>query len=579
MIGVTCSYFEKYGEIEAIDFQAKDNRLHGFVQFKSAVNAKKILLKSRHRIKNCEISVAAADRLVQPDYMEYSSNPLFFAPAQDSPSNILNKLIDDCFIEIFKRLDLPDLVNVAEVCTHFNGLAKKTFLSTKYKQMDFKDTEFDKQPNKMRKVLRHFGENMHSLRISAQRPRTISNYLLAAIVEHCTELKELDLSSFSIHQDSPNGGPTFFSRLEKLRMSFCQVNIKLEQAMAHCDGIKYLRFDKCRLEANDECIVRVFGNLKDAHFCNTNFSAEHMTRFIDMNPTVTALTIEKCGGGGGWPSLGLISQKMPNLQYLDISTPHDQSSFQNDVVAIAQLTQLKHLKLNFNGMNAAPLLSALVANNVPILRLCIIKGRMYDDAVTCIVEMKQLEKLQLNRTHVRNRHLIQIAKALTELQELRLGMAEYFDVATLKKIIENGKKLKEMSLEECDELTIDIGDFNEMLHTVQRRPEKNFRMEIDYSVTVNIRKNILKTHRDVIKIDTPDMESDDSSDSDMESDDSSDSDSESTDSSSSFFGSDGNSSSDIESDDYRNSDMEIHDSTSADMGSDENSSTNSEMDV
>lgn len=90
------------------------------MQFKSAAVVETILIKKRHRIGRCVINVKAAYPHQQPDYESITSNPLMYPPEQDDDKHILNVMNSHCFHEIFKRLDLPDLVNVAEVCTRLN---------------------------------------------------------------------------------------------------------------------------------------------------------------------------------------------------------------------------------------------------------------------------------------------------------------------------------------------------------------------------------------------------------------------------------------------------------------------------
>lgn len=256
---------------------------YGFVQFKNAVDVETVLEKSRHRIGRCVIIAKAAYPREQPEYKSISTNPLMVPPEQESASNILNALNDQCFYEIFKRLDLPDLVNVAEVCRHFNEQAKKTFSSSTYKNMVFTDSEFRDQPNKMKKVMRHFGADIQSLWIESK--SRADNFLLGAILEYCTEnLKELRLELFHIEAESPNLGP-LFSKLEKLEMFNCRAHIKLDQSMADCNKLQILRLDSCDLEYDDECIGRTFMNLQEAHFSHTNLSAEIFQHFIVSNPT------------------------------------------------------------------------------------------------------------------------------------------------------------------------------------------------------------------------------------------------------------------------------------------------------
>lgn len=484
---------------------------YGFVQFKNAADVEKVLMKSRHRIAHgngsCVIDVKAANLKNQPDYESIMSNPLMVPPKQDAPSNILNSLNDQCFYEIFRRLDLPDLVNIAEVCQHFNGQAKKTFSSSAYKQMNLTDTVYRDQPNKMKKVLRHFGADIQSLHIESV-PRA-DTYLLNAIHEYCTEnLKELRLELFHIEEDAPALRP-LFSKLEKLELSNCKARIKLDQSMADCTGLQVLRFDSCDLEYDDECIGRTFMNLQEAYFSHTNLSAEIFQHFIVSNPSIVKLSMNQAFDEAR--ALHLIGQNMPNLTELEFIESNYKSNFQEDVLSIGQLHSLNVLQLHFNWYQAAPLLNALVTNNVPIKHLKMESVWIDDNAAENISKLNQIKILEIiGARDLTKGHLIEIAKDLHELQELRLISATDLTTVDLKKIVSNAGKLKLMKLRSCGDFTIEIDDYHEMLYSVQNRRENvNLLIEVESDGnTVNVPEEILNEHRQKFFIDEQEMERD-----------------------------------------------------------------------
>lgn len=481
---------------------------YGFVQFKRAADVHAVLIKARHRIGRCVITVKAANPWNQPDYKEILANPLLVPPAQDAASNILNALNDQCFYEIFKRLNLPDLVNVAEVCVHFNEQAKKTFVTSKYKRLVFTGSEFDDKPNMMRKVMRHFGANIQSLCIESK-PRA-DDYLLQALLDFCTtdELKELRLELFHIQEESPNLGP-LFARLEKLEMVHCTMRIKLNQSMADCLLMRSLRFESCNMDDDDECIGRAFVDLDEAHFSHTNFNAEIVGHFIVSNPTITKLSIVQTVDE--MRALQVIGQHLPNLRELEIVESNYKSNFEEDVLAIAPLTSLNVLKLHFNWVKAAPLLSALVTNKVALEHLAMDNVWLDNSAAESICQMTQMKVLHVNNGRdLTKEHLLDMVKALPELHELRLLNAVAIDVTALKNIVNNAGKLKSMKLRSCGDFTIDIDDYNQMLYTVQSRPNKmNLLIEIESDGNmVKVANEILLEHRQEFYIDEQEMERD-----------------------------------------------------------------------
>lgn len=332
---------------------------------------------------------------------------------QDDNKHILKALNGDCFHEIFKRLDLPDLVNVAEVCNRFNHEAKETFSLSKYKHMVFADTEFANQPNKMRKIMRHFGEYIRSLCIESK--SRADDFLLRAILEYCTgKLTALRLAFFHIQEESPELGPLFAS-LEKLELMNCKININLNESLGDCVELRVLRLEGCDLKHDDEGIGCAFVNLREAHFAETFLNAETLQQFIVLNPNVAKLTIRQ--GFDEARALYSIGQNMANLQELEIlQLIQNLANFQEYVLSIGQLTQLRVLKLNFNGLKAAPLLNALCTNNVPIEHLEMADVWIDDNAVESIMKMNRIKVLEVIEAHdLKKEHLIGFAKGLREL--------------------------------------------------------------------------------------------------------------------------------------------------------------------
>lgn len=86
-------------------------------------------------------------------------------PAQSSPSNILNALNDDSLRQIFDNdlLDMDDLCSLAEVCKHFNSIAKDAF-PQKYRR---KVNEISEQNSLWRydRFLRHFGSLIRTFKL------------------------------------------------------------------------------------------------------------------------------------------------------------------------------------------------------------------------------------------------------------------------------------------------------------------------------------------------------------------------------------------------------------------------------
>lgn len=104
------------------------------VEFTTHQEAAAVLLKQRIKIENHEIIVKPCKRAYFPakisQKVQVDDILLLQPPDQESPTNILNILNDDCLYEIFKRIHPSKYLIIADVCVKFNQviteiLAKK----------------------------------------------------------------------------------------------------------------------------------------------------------------------------------------------------------------------------------------------------------------------------------------------------------------------------------------------------------------------------------------------------------------------------------------------------------------------
>lgn len=162
--------------------------------------------------------------------------------------------------------------------------------------------------------------------------------------------------------------------------------------------------------------------------------------------------------------------------------------------------------MNFNLISITPLLKALVENKVAIEELQLIAGYLDNEAIKCIVQMKQIKKLKLNRNKgaLSDDDLIQLAKELPNLTVLHLKEPPIDVTSTvLKQMLTHAHKLSLLYLESIYTVSIDVDDYKAMLKTVKSRPEKIkliVKIESDGD-KVEVDDYVLAENRDIFYID------------------------------------------------------------------------------
>lgn len=433
----------KFGPIESI--QIHDS--YAFVQFECQNAANAALVTPRPMIKKRTITVKAADPSLQPDH------PFNKPPEQDSTAHILIALNNDCLREVFKRLELNDLTNVAETCVRFHQQANEAFRS-KYKHfvLHMKGREQDYR------LLNNFCSVIQSLDVSRLRFTT-----LQMINRECTQLNALTLRFVKCNWTDVR---LLFPRLEILKLRFCEFN---EFSVDSISKLKHLEVIHCRVGSMDE------RNSKQYHY-------DTFTRWFTMCPMLENLSIVNSYVTSTFDSriIRWIGENLPGFQSVEFDEVIDElDNFQNDVRSIANLKSLKVLKLFFNYLSIAPLAQALAANNVPIEQFTIKRGKIDSDGIESVAQLKQLEVLWLYQCeNWSGDHLISLAKELPKLHELRLIDWRY-----------RGR--------------IDMNHYQAILEAVQNRPDKKklvIVIPIKEATRVNVPANILYANHKMFHI-------------------------------------------------------------------------------
>lgn len=148
------------------------------------------------------------DYIVQP-----MADTLLQAPGQESPDNILNILPVESLATIFKAstLNVMDLLEISNVCSQFNAVARAVF-ETKYKSLTFHKVDRLCEPLwRIVKLFRTFGPLITKIHWLP------TNIACSIVAEYCPKITDFQCSLSS--HPAINDMRTLFTRLDKLCMS------------------------------------------------------------------------------------------------------------------------------------------------------------------------------------------------------------------------------------------------------------------------------------------------------------------------------------------------------------------------
>lgn len=225
----------KYGKIEQIDvlpekFPTQDdaNEYYAYVTFKEAASAFEAISNQRN------LDIFPADTWKQPDYI---SPPAFLV---ENNKISLNRLNDDCLIEIFRYMDLETILNLTMACERFNNIICQQIQSIHPKiclNIDIPKISFTL--NVIKKLLKH----VHY--VSFNIDPYIKTLNLIRITDISTKnlnknLKELELNRFLITKRMHKQMRSILMQLESLKLIYCSSNHDEIDLMSICPKLKTL---------------------------------------------------------------------------------------------------------------------------------------------------------------------------------------------------------------------------------------------------------------------------------------------------------------------------------------------------
>lgn len=419
-------------------------------------------------------------------------------------------LNDDCLLEIFKLLDLSDLCAVADVCSRFRQIAKKSFRCTREKSLNLR-CDIDSIDNsakscllKVARVLRNLGEFINELnddRMSLCHNRNWNRMsrelyrsrIIKLVIRYCSgTITGLMLNDIEIANELVPAMQPLFRRLRKLTLGLCRIgqeflnklplwlpNLRefdFELFVAHSDLV-------ARTQLDFSCLHHRFENLMKLTLRNVHdVTNENIEAMLQSNPQLKAIRLYECEKVDR-EILRAVAFNAPNVEFLlcDLDLDLDIA----DAGHFSRMANLKSLTLMFewrcrqNVQHMAAAIHAMATANIQLehLRLLFFDCRQFaDPLINSILELKNLKSLYLREVPegLNISHIHSLCKRLSGLQELRLCMRSTPSIESITEMLRYANQLEFLcilsntNLQEKYIVTMDT--YSEWLKIVNRRP-------------------------------------------------------------------------------------------------------------
>lgn len=270
-------FFMQYGEVESTNIRSeKDVVLDGLIQFADSKIADNLIerglisifdieyeVKSMNEPKDDvqETNVSIVECLENLKLNEVKSEP----SVQDTQSNILTVLNDDCLRLVFRKFnDLCDFHSIANVCKHFNRIAKEVFHhKIKHTFVDFIDimpTRDEVTFDQIEIFLKKFGRSVFHAFVFQPLD---ANVILKLVGKNCKNICYLLIKDLNITEETLHDVRPMFLQLKCLQIFITPESDYglLNCCLIHCTQLESLKIGgshhtQCTLPA----INRKIGN-------------------------------------------------------------------------------------------------------------------------------------------------------------------------------------------------------------------------------------------------------------------------------------------------------------------------------
>lgn len=508
--------FGKYGEIIQLEFRFSTFHRHlvkyAFIKYKndaSAGAAVKAEYGQYLGLSPCAIrvitirkmNVIEIDRLVQEELLN-----CFKPSCSDSPSHILNVLNDDCFLEIFRYFNIRDLCAIAQVCARFQYIAIKAMsnrvlsVNIEYKQtarVKISDPKFTVNdvmfpdgswPTTVGSLFRNFGNCIKSITFNeldatdAYNVVPISsdlaklfNCLSNFMAKYCTNLDELKLRMDLMDHAVRRFRHTFIG-LKCLKIDPGKRSIEMAKAINGCRELSTLHLGWIPFRSTDE-ILHVFKANKQLKELKIRPRSESQTKMLHM-----------------------IGKYLPGIEKLEIdqlSNRRHNVNLNNDLLHLAQLKQLKVLKLDCRSFNEGvieSLFDELASKKVPIVELEL--SNLALDHVADGFQMIEIESLCLKSSIFYDRRpFLQLMNRMPSIKTILMNDSSSISMFDVQSLADSLVNLTTLRCKLRSSVEINEPDFLGIVNSVKvRKNQTKLLLIIEKS-----RENILLVTNDIIE--------------------------------------------------------------------------------
>lgn len=464
------------------------------------------VLRNRPTLSEDQGPAAKSQKLVQHKKKERASSA-----ATLMSETTIHDLIDDCLLEVFRHLDLVDLVVVADVCSRFRQLAQSHFARSSLKNsIEFCSYKCDKYNLK---ILRIFGGLITKIELDQKYERCefwkqfrneFIQFIEPSRLECC---RSITLNEFEMK----TRGDKFY---QELAIDGCTLRgIFLKMLPKWCPNLRELSFDT-HMEswlfdkrAQTPFLGRKpsFKKLEKIAFKDVpNLDNAAVKRILKWNSQLKHIELSFCRSVSAdiFRSIATLTPQIETLIFMECKP---NSISQKNVKYLDQLTNLKALALDSLFSNEPE----INENNHFLERLqCALgmggnRSQVSDNSFfEKLSHLKKLKKLWLEFSYA-----LDICRHLDELDELYVTTYKQtrFKTGQLLHLIRSANGLKVLYLKCCGmgrKIHINLDTYMEMVHIVNSRSHKTH-LEIHlYSTcfSLNVSEESIKAHADSLTV-------------------------------------------------------------------------------
>lgn len=296
------------------------------------------------------------------------------------PLNLLD-VNDDCLLEMFTHLTVPELANIASTCTRFQTIARDLFLlrhKSNCVEIDMNSiacrpltyllplrvvkrknrnvSQYPKRLQQLMAIFRHFGDFLTKLKVVFVNSEKwfYNDGVLNMMVLYCTDqLERLELINFEL------SNPPEIDKVGTLFRELKELILHESSSVPYwilCDAkLTRLTLNGFPPSTVSGFLINDYPQLQSLTVNNDQNrrmfpTPIHITDFLKRHPKLNELDLR----GGGWYSFYQIDKCCPSLRKLSISKCEDY-----DISPIAELPSLTSLKLSTGRFADGPIIEIL----------------------------------------------------------------------------------------------------------------------------------------------------------------------------------------------------------------------------